>query len=452
MAVPPTTIIMPKLGESVTEGLVERWLKAEGDRIGREEPLVEVSTDKVTAEIPSPVAGILAKILVQPGQTVLVETPIALIDAGAAFRVSGFEGRVAESRDDDPGDELVDGQVRPDQQSPQAETREEAARRRSTPLVRRLAAEHGVALTALSGTGFGGRVRREDLLAFLEAAPAVQARHPRILEGVPDVAAPDAPSMSTASPGSRPPAPASEANLIPLSAARRIIAERLTQSRQQVPDATAVFEVDMTGVVRRRAAVRDEFRRRTGVDLTYLPFAVKAVAVALRAYPAINVSFTIDGILAHRDIHIGIAVAVDGGREPGSDVLVVPVLRHADGLSLAGIARGIHDLATRARAGALGTDELQGATFTVNNTGAVGTIISTPIVPQPQAGIMTTEAIVKRPVVVSDAEGNDSIAIRSMMFACLTFDHRAFDGLTAGRFMGQVKRWLETVGPTGDIY
>lgn len=436
MAGPPTNIIMPKLGESVTEGVVERWLKAEGDRIDREEPLVEVSTDKVTAEIPSPVAGILTKILVQPGQTVPVETPIALIDAGATAGVPGSARREAALPEQGGRDE-------DDHQRSSPETREEAARRRSTPLVRRLAAEHGVALAALTGTGFGGRVRREDLFAFLQASPTARAGAPAAADASATGASPSAPRAS---------APPREATLIPLSAARRIIAERLTQSRQQVPDATAVFEVDMTGVVRRRAAVREEFRRRTGVDLTYLPFAVKAVAVALRAYPAINVSFTIDGILAHRDIHIGIAVAVDGGREPGSDVLVVPVLRNADSLSLAGIARGIHDLAMRARVGALGTDELQGATFTVNNTGAVGTVISTPIIPQPQAAIMTTEAIVKRPVVVGDGDGNDSIAIRSMMFACLTFDHRAFDGLTAGRFMAQVKRWLETVAPTCDLY
>ncbi|HEV7216008.1 MAG TPA: dihydrolipoamide acetyltransferase family protein, partial [Chloroflexota bacterium] len=309
---------------------------------------------------------------------------------------------------------------------------------RSTPLVRRLAAQRGVALDAIQGTGFGGRVRREDLQAHLEAALPAPAEASSPSPPVP--ASPH--SLVSSSPDL----------LVPLSAVRRIIAERLTQSRQQVPDATAVFEVDMTGVVRRRAAVREEFRKRTGVDLTYLPFAVKAVATALREYPAINVSFTIDGILAHGDIHVGIPVAVDGGKEPGSDVLVVPVLRHADRLSLAGIAAGIHNLAGRARDGSLRAEELTGATFTVNNTGAVGTVISTPIIPQPQAAIMTTETIVKRPMVLTDAEGHDSIAIRSMMFACLTFDHRAFDGLTAGRFMGQVKRWLETVGPTCDLY
>jgi pyruvate/2-oxoglutarate dehydrogenase complex dihydrolipoamide acyltransferase (E2) component len=444
-----TTIIMPMLGESVTEGIVERWLKGEGEVIQQDEPLVEVSTDKVTAEIPSPTAGTLAKILVQPGQTVPVNSPIALVETD----VPGDEGMRGAGEQSETVDEERRG-LAPAATSPSVPTsgdphsphpaiyglaplagaphlpnsREDAARRRSTPLVRRLAAQYGVALSAIQGTGFGGRVRREDLQAHLEVV------------------------SSAPSPSPHPRNAASAANLVPLTAVRRIIAERLTQSRQQVPDATAVFEVDMTGIVRRRAAVREEFRSRTGVDLTYLPFAVKAVTAALRAYPAINVSFTIDGILAHRDIHIGIPVAVDGGREPGSDVLVVPVLRAADGLSLAGIARAIHDLALRARAGALNPDDLSGATFTVNNTGAVGTIISTPIIPQPQAAIMTTEAIVKRPMVLTDAEGHDSIAIRSMMFACLTFDHRAFDGLTAGRFMGQVKRWLETVGPACDLY
>lgn len=411
-----TTIIMPKLGESVTEGVVERWLKAEGDMVQREEPLVEISTDKVTAEVPSPVAGILTQILVQPGQAVPVESAIGLIETvDEGMRKRGDEEKGADSR-------------------------EEAARLRSTPLVRRLAAQYGIELSAIPGGGFGGRVRREDLQSFL------------LRRG--DGATGQRSNGATLLPRSPAPSPphADAPTLVPLTAARRIIAERLTQSRLQVPDATAVFEVDMTGVVRRRASVREEFRRRTGVDLTYLPFAVKAVTTALREYPSVNVSYTIEGILAHRDIHIGIAVAVDGGREPGSDVLVVPVLRHADGLSIAGIARGIHDLAVRARAGNLGTDDLNGATFTVNNTGAVGTIISTPIIPQPQAAIMTTEAIVKRPVVLTDAGGNDSIAIRSMMFACLTFDHRAFDGLTAGRFMGHVKRWLEEIGPTADLY
>ena len=420
----PTTIIMPMLGESVTEGIVERWLKSEGDAVRVDEPLVEVSTDKVTAEIPSPAAGILARILVQPGQTVPVNSPIALLEAEGWMTSDGDEEDVSLS----PSPHLLI----PHPPAP-AHSREEAARQRSTPLVRRLAAQHGVALSAIRGTGFGGRVRREDLQAHL-------------------VSAATAPASAAPLPSPHPLISPTPSSLVPLSAVRRIIAERLTQSRQQVPDATAVFEVDMTGIVRRRATVRDEFRKRTGVDLTYLPFAVKAVATALREYPAINVSFTIDGILAHGDIHIGIPVAVDGGREPGSDVLVVPVLRHADRLSLAGIAAGIHDLAGRARAGSLRTEELNGATFTVNNTGAVGTIISTPIIPQPQAAIMTTEAIVKRPMVLTDAEGHDSIAIRSMMFACLTFDHRAFDGLTAGRFMGQAKRWLETVGPTCDLY
>jgi pyruvate/2-oxoglutarate dehydrogenase complex dihydrolipoamide acyltransferase (E2) component len=427
------TIIMPMLGESVTEGIVERWLKAEGDAVRVDEPLVEVSTDKVTAEIPSPAAGILARILVQPGQTVPVNAPIALVETGgsAGVREPGSAGD-EESEASSDSRPVTPAPPHPHTPAPPS-SREEAARRRSTPLVRRLAAAHGVALDAIQGAGFGGRVRREDLQAYLESAATAPATSPH----------PSSPAPLLS------PSPSS---LVPLSAVRRIIAERLTQSRQQVPDATAVFEVDMTGIVRRRAAVRDEFRKRTGVDLTYLPFAVKAVATALREYPAINVSFTIDGILAHGDIHVGIPVAVDGGKEPGSDVLVVPVLRHADRLSLAGIAAGIHDLAGRARDGTLRADELTGATFTVNNTGAVGTIISTPIIPQPQAAIMTTEAIVKRPVVLTDAEGHDSIAIRSMMFTCLTFDHRAFDGLTAGRFMGQAKRWLETVGPTCDLY
>src|SRR6185437_6101837 len=441
---------MPMLGESVTEGVVERWLKGEGEAIRRDEPLVEVSTDKVTAEIPSPTAGTLAKILVQPGQTVPVNTPIATIE-----REQGDDERWRAERDRRSEDEerpirapAAAGPSVPtsgNPPSPHPESREDAARRRSTPLVRRLAAQAGVTLSAIQGTGFGGRVRRDDLEMHL-AATALQS--PSTVSTAAGLASAPVPSISS-SPSPHPP---NEATLVPLTAARRIIAERLTQSRQQVPDATAVFEVDMTGIVRRRAAVREEFRRRTGVDLTFLPFAVKAVAAALRAYPAINVSFTIDGILAHREIHIGIPVAVDGGREPGSDVLVVPVLRFADGLSLAGIARGIHDLAHRARAGALQPADLRGATFTVNNTGAVGTVISTPIIPQPQAAIMTTEAIVKRPVVLTDADGHDSIAIRSMMFACLTFDHRAFDGLTAGRFMGQVKHWLETIGPACDLY
>jgi pyruvate/2-oxoglutarate dehydrogenase complex dihydrolipoamide acyltransferase (E2) component len=444
------TIIMPMLGESVTEGVVERWLKAEGDAVQRDEPLVEVSTDKVTAEIPSPAAGTLARILVQPGQTVPVNTPIAVLSGVGAQEPGAREGYPDPKQPSSAPGSTRAAQAGtqpapplPDLRPPTSGTREEAARQRSTPLVRRLAAQQGIALSAVQGAGFGGRVRREDLQAHQEAAATAQLRS-QIPDSRPLTLDPWSPTPD--------PQPSTPASLVPLTAVRRIIAERLTQSRQQVPDATAVFEVDMTGIVRRRAAVRDAFRSRTGVDLTYLPFAVKAVTAALRAYPAVNVSFTIDGILAHADVHIGIPVAVDGGREPGSDVLVAPVLRHADRLSLVGIAAGIHDLAVRARAGSLRADELSGATFTVNNTGAVGTIISTPIIPQPQAGIMTTEAIVKRPVVLTDAEGHDSVAIRSMMFACLTFDHRAFDGLTAGRFMGQVKHWLEVIGPTCELY
>ena len=426
---------MPKLGESVTEGTVERWLKAEGDLVRREEPLVEVVTDKVTAEMPSPVAGRLTKILVEPGQTVPANTPIALVEAGQAADGQA-QGELALQAPAAPEAPAAPSQVAasapggaPRASGPSGDgrplaalSREEVARQRSTPLVRRLAAEHGVRLEDVQGTGFGGRVRRDDLLAYLEHQSA--------------------------------PSPEQEdrTSLVPLTHVRRLIAERMTQSRQQVPDATTVFEVDMTAVVRRRAAVKEEFRQRTGVELTYLPFAIKAAVSALIACPAVNVSFAKEGLLAHRDVHIGIAVAVDGGTGPGQDALVVPVLRYADRLSIAGIARAAADLAARARANALKPEDLSGATFTVNNTGALGSIISTPIIPQPQAAIMTTEAIVKRPVVLTDADGNDSIAIRSMMFLCLSFDHRAFDGFTAGRFLGHVKRWLETSAATDGLY
>lgn len=422
-----TPLIMPKLGESVTVGVVERWLKQPGDIIEVDEPIVEISTDKVTAEVPSPLYGRLVQILVQVGEVVPVETPIATLESlarpnGSAISESAKQvdeqvaQQVGASSVAAPDAPEANAQVQHAVQSSvdrelRTLHREEVARLRSTPLVRKLAAEAGVSLSDIQGTGFGNRVRREDLEAFLST---------RGNQTVPEVVA-----------------------QAPYTALRRILGERLVASRRNIPDASTFFEIDMTVVARRRRAEQQTFFERHGVHLTYLPFAIAAVAQALKAVPGANVRVAEGGLVPRTHANIGVTVGLDGNGQVGADALLLPVIQSAETLSLAEIARSVLDLATRARSGHLKPEELSGATYTVNNTGAFGSVLSTPIIPDGQTAIVTTEAVVKRPIVLTDAEGNDSIAIRSMMFMCLTFDHRAYDGMTAGRFLNSVKRWLE---------
>lgn len=422
----PKTIELPQVGESVVEGVISKWLKHPGDRVEKYEPLVEVVTDKVTLEVPSPFGGTLVRVLVQEGQTVPMGSAIAEMEvageAGSApqapteeaerlRRIGTFVETVPSGGPTGAGEERA--------APPVAEVEEE--RQRLSPVVRRLAKEHGVDLGRIQGTGLGGRITKEDVLAYVERAGK---------EGRPAAPAVAAPALA---------GPDEEA--VPLTPVRRIIAENMTRSASQIPHAWTMYEVDVTGLVRRREAVKQEFLAREGVPLTYLPFVIKAVAESLKEHPYVNSRWGGDRILLKKRINIGIAVAAQEG-------LVVPVVRDADTLSIAGLAKRCHDLIERARQGTLKLEDVQGGTFTVNNTGALGSVVSYPLINYPQAAIITTEAITRRPVLRED----DALVFRHMMNICLSFDHRILDGLGAAAFLGSVKARLEAMGPDTPIY
>ena len=404
-------IELPQVGESVTEGVIGRWLKSVGDSVEKYDPLVEVVTDKVNMEMPSPVSGVLTLILAEEGDTVPMGSAIAEIE------VDGEEppAEPAEEKIDTIGVLLKDtAPVGPTGSggpitAPVEDT--PARRQRYSPAVQRLADEHGVDLSQVEGTGMGGRVTRSDVQALIDGRQeAVRA------------------------------ASALDEERLPITPVRRMIADNMVASSTQIPQAWSMVEVDVTGLVRRRNEIRDEFERRTGVRLTYLPFILKAVAEGLRENPLVNSSWDGDSILLKRRINIGVAVAAPDG-------LVVPVVHDADRLSVAGLAEALDGLTGRARRGGLAIEDVQGGTFTVNNTGALGSVLSRPLVNPPQAAILATESIVKRPVVIDDA-----IAIRSMMNLALTFDHRVLDGSEASAFVSTVKRLLESIGPDTPVY
>jgi 2-oxoisovalerate dehydrogenase E2 component (dihydrolipoyl transacylase) len=456
-----TPINMPQLGESVAEGTLGRWLKRPGDWVAKDEPLAEIITDKVNAELPSPVEGRVEALLVDEGATVGVGIAIAHIAEEAAQPAADVVAVAAAPASPSPPDQPLSDEgmfagaldsldapiARVEMPSaPGADGGELAAgedggerrRVRSSPLVRRLAEEHHVDLAQVRGSGLGGRVTKDDILNYLAerdqgAAPLPATPTP------PQVAAPAA----TRRPEPTIPAPVVTApgvlgrgeERVPLTPMRRTIAEHLSRAHQQVPQAWTMVEVDVTALVRWRERTREEFRRREGVELSYLAPFVQAAVEALKDELLLNARWADDHIVLRRGIHVGIAVALDDG-------LIVPVLRDADERNLVGIARGVADVVARARAGTLAPSDVQGATFTVNNTGAFGSVVSIPIVPQGQTAILTMEAIVKRPVVIEDA-----IAIRSMMNICLSFDHRVVDGAVVGRFLQHVKQRLEGFQP-----
>ena len=466
------TIELPHVGESVVEGTIGKWLKQPGDRIERFEPLVEVVTDKVTMEVPSPVDGSLLKILAEEGQTIPMGAPIAEVETADS------ESAAADPVTADPVEETSPAAEAPDfseadpasppepvgeqpeapavsrigylntsatmigptgggagDDSPPAPPPEPAAalaaslaaqvaietpvvtasgrdgRARLSPAVRRLARDHDVDLTLITGTGMGGRITRDDVLKYLdnrEAATAVPAPQP---------------------------SEAGDEEFLPLTPVRRMIAEAMVRSVSRIPHAWSTVEVDVTGLVAARTAMRDSFRQREGVDLTYLPFVLRALVETLKENPTFNATWGEDKIVLKKRLNIGLAVAAPNG-------LVVPVIHNADRLSLSGLAHAVADLAQRARDNKLTIDDVQGGTFTLNNTGALGSVVSQPIINYPQAAIMTTEAIQKRPVVI-----NDAIAIRSMMNLCMSFDHRINDGAESSAFMQSMKRRLEEIGP-----
>jgi pyruvate/2-oxoglutarate dehydrogenase complex dihydrolipoamide acyltransferase (E2) component len=432
-------ITMPQLGESVSEGTIGRWLKREGDMVKKDESLVEIVTDKVTAELPSPVSGRLVRILVGEDQTVKVGAEIAEIEevggasAGAASSTAGAGAATGQTpsgpQASAPGGGMNGGAPMPSAPPTPRATATAERPERVSPLARRMAQEYGVDIGQVQGTGEGGRVRKEDILAFV----AQQSNgRTQVATPAPSYAAPAAPV---------PVAPMAGDETITPTPARRAIAEHMVRSKHTSPHAWTSVEVDMTSLARWLERNKDSFKAREGFGISYQTFAIKAVVEALREHPYVNASWTEDGkILLRHAINIGFSVALENN-------LIVPVIRDADTLSIAGIARAVSDLVGRARARKLMPQDTQGATFTVNNPGVFGTVLSMAIINQPNAGILTMDTVVKRPVVVDEA-----IAIRQMMFMSLSFDHRVLDGLTAAQFLGAIKKRLESWGPEIDCY
>ncbi len=418
-------IELPHVGESVTEGVIGKWLKKVGDSVEKYDPLVEVVTDKVNMEVPAPATGTLTSILVEEGATVPM---------GEAIAEMAVEGGEAQAPPEAPGPASRD-QAAPETPSPASDDQAKANRvgallrdvapvgptgsggpistgagmaasrgGRYSPAVLRLAEQHNVDLSQLTGTGISGRVTRKDVQSYIDSRESV----PAVME---------------------------DSERVPLAPVRRMIAENMVKSTTTIPEAWTLVEVDVTGLVKLRERNKTDFARREGVDLTYLSFVVKVVAEALKEHRMVNSSWDGDAIILKKRVNIGMAVAAPGG-------LVVPVIHDADRLSVAGLAGAISDLAVRARGGKLGLSDVQGGTFTINNTGALGSVVGKAIINPPEAAILNTESIVKRPVVVGDA-----IAIRSIMNLCLTFDHRILDGAEASAFIADVKRRLEAIDP-----
>jgi 2-oxoisovalerate dehydrogenase E2 component (dihydrolipoyl transacylase) len=470
----PAPITMPQLGESVTEGTIARWLKAEGDEVEKDEPLCEVDTDKVSAELPSPFAGKIEKLLISEGTTVDVGTEIALMaldGAGAAADEKPSDGEaltredaaaeapteefpVAETKAQ-PGVEhgekqrAVAGVRSSSDGHRELESAETLRLTRSSPVVRRLAEEYDVDIAEIPGTGTGGRVTKKDIEGYVEgreeeyASPGL--RDKREAFATPEEeAAPAREESGAPREFEREPAPewvgAYEGDrVVELSSIRRAIANRMATSKREIPHAWTMVEVDVTGLVALREGVKEEFESREGVKLTYLPFIVKAVVESIKEHPVLNSGWHGDRIVLRKRTNIGVAVDLE-------DALIVPVIRDADELNTLGLARKIDDLVRRARSKQLSSEDVSGGTFTVNNPGALGSVVSVPIINHPQAAILSAEAIVKRPVVLDDA-----IAVRSVMNLEVSFDHRILDGGVALRFLNAVKRRLEGYGPESEI-
>ncbi|MDO5094549.1 MAG: 2-oxoglutarate dehydrogenase, E2 component, dihydrolipoamide succinyltransferase, partial [Propionibacteriaceae bacterium] len=441
-----TEVKLPVLGESVTEGTVSRWLKAVGETVEVDEPLLEVSTDKVDTEIPSPVAGTLLEIRVNEDETAAVGAVLALVGDGApapepAAPAPAAPAPATPAPTPAPAPTSVPSPAARAQEAAAPSVSDVAARRASvadvyvTPLVRKLAAEYGVDLGAIEGTGVGGRIRKQDVLDAAEQAKRAAA--------APPPAAPPAASPAAATAPKAPIEVSEDATKLrgttaKLSRMRKVIAERMVESLQVAAQLTATVEVDMTAISRLRKAAKDEFKKREGASLSYLPFIAKATIEALKAMPIVNATADFEaGTLTYASQeNIGIAVDTERG-------LMVPVIHDAGDLNLAGLAKRIGDLAARTRAGKVGPDELSGGTFTITNYGSAGTLFDTPIINLPQVAILGTGALVKRPVVVTDPLGADSIAIRDMMYLSLSYDHRLIDGANAARFLSLVKARLE---------
>jgi len=411
---PGTEVPMPQMGESITEGTLTKWLKKVGDTVQRDEPIFEISTDKVDAEIPSPVAGTLTEIKVQEGQTVSVGSIVAVIGGAAAAPASAPAKPAAPAAAPTP----------PAAPAPAAASSREGLR--SSPLVRKIASENNVDLTQVPGTGAAGRITKQDINAHLAggatSAPAA----------APVAAAPAAAPAKPAAPVSQP----QPGELVPMTKMRAIIAKRMVESKQTSAHVHTVFKVDMTRIVRLREKEKNKYEQRNGVKLTYMPFITRAAVAALRKHPIVNSSTQGEAILYNKNINIGIAVALEWG-------LIVPVIKQAEEKSFLGVARAIVDLADRARNKKLAPDDVAGGTFTLTNSGIFGEQFGTPIIAQPQSAILGIGGLNKEPIVLTDKDGQDSIAIRSIQRFTLGFDHRTIDGSDAGKFMTDFKNYLE---------
>ncbi|UCE02360.1 MAG: 2-oxo acid dehydrogenase subunit E2 [Candidatus Latescibacterota bacterium] len=443
-----TDIIMPQMGESIAEGTITKWLKGPGDSVRRDEPLFEISTDKVDAEIPSPTAGVLAEIKVGEGETVEVNSIVGTIADSMEEAAAGDGGGDASATAAPAAATTPTPPPAPSAQpaaapSPSAgvtptfpsargvENKEELQRTRSTPVVRRMAQEHGIDISGIVGTGVSGRVTKQDLLAYIEAGgPAVAPSPAAPAAPVPAPAPAAAPSVLPAVPAFQ---PGEAVTVEAMSIMRKKIAEHMVLSRRTAAHVQTIFEIDCSNVINTRKALQDDFVSRHGQKLTITPFFVKAAVEALRAIPIVNASLDGDNIVYKRDINVGVAVALEWG-------LIVPVIHNADDLSLVGINRRVADLAERARTKQLKPEEVQGGTFTITNPGVFGSLFGTPIINQPQVAILGMGTIEKRVKVVE----NDAIIVKPMMFTCLSFDHRIIDGAVADQFMGHLKKTLES--------
>jgi pyruvate dehydrogenase E2 component (dihydrolipoyllysine-residue acetyltransferase) len=447
-------VVMPQMGESIFEGTITKWLKKPGDKIDRDEPLFEISTDKVDAEIPSPAAGVLKEVKVNEGQTVPVQTVVAVIDADGAG-AQAASPTPAPAKPQAAAQPAAAGQLKPEPAKPAAipappisaspkpvaQTAAAASgeKIRSSPLVKRMAREHNIDLSQVPGTGAGGRVSKKDILEAIEGGGAEAADKP---------SAP-IPFRAPAAPPPPPPPPGSAATAAletavpreklyfghyevqPMSVMRQRIAEHMVLSKRVSPHVYSVDEVDVTGIAALRAETREKFEQTAGVKLTFMPFFVRAAVEGLRAFPTVNSSIDGTNVVLHKECNIGIAVALDWG-------LIVPVVKNAEEKNLLGIARTINDLAGRARAKKLKPEEVAESTFSITNPGVFGGLFGLPVINQPNVAILGLGTIEKRPVVI-----NDAIAIRSMVYLTLSYDHRVVDGATAHQFMGKVKHMLE---------
>jgi pyruvate dehydrogenase E2 component (dihydrolipoamide acetyltransferase) len=463
----PTDIIMPQMGESIVEGTITKWLKKPGDKVQRDEPLFEISTDKVDAEIPAPASGILREIKVAEGTTVGVNTVVGTIAADGEAAAKPAPEKPAETKEPKSSAGVppaIAGASRPRTESasqapppaPAPTTpQEEDDEARSSPLVRKIAREHGISLSQITGTGLGGRITKQDILQFIEkqeSQPAsIGTAGPETARvGTDAFVRPAERSEASSSPAPtpaatpRPPAPAPyPGDLVPMTNMRKLIAKHMIESRRTSAHVHCMYEVDFTRIVNLRAKNKSGFEQRHGVRLTFMPFFVRAAIIGLQQWPIINASTEGENIRYHRNINVGIAVALDWG-------LIVPVLKNAGDLNFLGLQRGIADLGERARTKKLKPEDVEGSTFTVTNPGQFGAVFGLPIINQPNSAIMGVGGITKMPLVVTDADGNDSIAIRSVVHLTLGYDHRLIDGAVADQFMAFVKKtmenWNEEIG------